>query len=271
MTCFRAVTLVAALICLSDCSALPDPQTSASGNTSDCSKLASVNDNAEILRCLRLLGTEPCSADGAEASALAVRYDAHSHDGWVLLRNSLVADDARQRLVAWRILRHWIGESFVRDAIQEDQELQRALIATLRSRTVECPSARTSECEGGTDFYVEERFTDVVATATILSIYQAPEADRALAELSTCPDVLPWLVESGAFDNLTEARERALISRLLETRAGQQADAILDVLALRGDALAVTLLEECHKNSSDIGEKCRMTAVAIRERLSQSD
>jgi hypothetical protein len=265
------VTCVAALLSLSDCSALPNPQTSGSRNSNECSNLPSVNGNAEILRCLRVLGTDPCSANGVKASTLAARYDIRSGDGWTLLRESLVADDPKQRLVAWRILRPWIGEGFARDAIQKDRELEQVLVASLRSKTVDCPSARTAECEGGTEFYVEERFTDLVASATILSLYQAPEVDTAVADLSTCPEVLPWLVESGAFDHLTEARERALISRLLKTPPGKQVDAILDVLELRGDALAATLLEECQKKSEDIGQKCRITAVAIRERLSQTN
>lgn len=270
MDCIRAVTLVAALVSLSDCSAIPHAQ-SASRNTSECSESASVNGNAAILSCLRVLVTDPCSTNGVEASSLAARYDIRSHDGWALLRNSLVVDDIKQRIAAWRILRQWIGEGFVREAILEDRELKRVLIASLRSRTANCPPASTTDCEGGEGFYLDDRFIEVVASATILSLYEAPEVDTALADLSACPEVFPWLVESGTFDSLAEARERALISRLLQTHAGKQVDAILDVLELRGDALAATLLEECQQNSNDIAEKCRMTAIAIRERLSQTD
>jgi hypothetical protein len=266
----RAVTWVAALLCLTDCSAIPRPQDSASRSKTECSDLPSVSGNGAILRCLRSLSTDQCSATNAEMVTLAGRYDIRADHGWVLLRNSLAAADSQERLAAWKILQQFIGDGFVREMLMKDHDLERALIRSLRTQIADCPSPRTTDCDGGASFYVDERFTALVASAKILSAYQTPEADIALAELSICPKVLPWLVESGTFDNLAEARERALISRLVErAHVEREVDSILDVLELRGGALSATLLEECQKNRDRLGEKCRMTAVAIRERLSQ--
>lgn len=227
--------------------------------------------NVGVYCRLKVITASGCEATtdmrAVDVQALEARFNLKQSNGWSLLRERLIKGDALDKYVAWRLLSHVISEQQVRASIADDREMRQALLTYL-SGIDNCPPTATIKCpQSYADFDVNDEFAGILAAATIVAVYRDPETYAALASLSKCPSIFPWLLESGAFSPLDAGAQRALVSRLIERQQiEKEVDVILDVLAVNGNREGAALLGDAKIDEDLTNVKRRNTIAAILRR-----